>query len=184
MKRLRWVGWYAIAAFIVFVVMPGLSYLVVLGVERALSIERFGTLGVNSLLALPILLFGLAWMGWSSVRLRRFGRGHAIHAFGKAPAPTQRLCMHGPYRHCQNPMYFGWLTVMVGVGVALGSIVFILLVPALWVAFIYWYLPRFEWPDLEARFGEEWRVWNRSTPLIVPRPWRRTKAGGGALQRS
>ncbi len=184
MSRIRWIGWYLVAVVIVFGVMPGLSYPVVVLVERGLGIGRFGSTGVNALAAAPLFLFGLVWMAWSGRTLRVFGRGHAIHAFGKAPAPTQRLCRLGPYRHCQNPMYFGWLAVMIGLGVLLGSVVFIVLVPVLWVAFIYWYLPRFEWPGLKARFGEEWVAWNRTTPLIVPRPWTRGKADGGALQRS
>lgn len=184
MSRLRWAGWYLLAVVTVFVVMPGLSYLVVLMIERPLEIERFGSLGTNALIATPIFLFGLYWMGASSVRLRRQGRGHAIHAFGKAPEPTQRLVTYGVFRYTQNPMYFGWLVAMIALGVVIGSWVFIVVVPILWVGFIHWYLPRFEWPDLEARFGDEWRQWRKRTPLIVPQPWRRRKADDGALQRS
>jgi protein-S-isoprenylcysteine O-methyltransferase Ste14 len=72
-------------------------------------------------------------------------------------------------------MYFGWLTVMVGLGVTLGSIVFIVFVPLAWVVFIYFYLPRYEWPDLKRRFGDEWLAWHRQTPVILPSLWKRWK---------
>lgn len=169
MGRGRWVGWYSLAFVIVFVLMPGLSYVAALAVEKALSVRRLGSPGINLLVAVPIILFGLGWMAWSTARLRRRGRGHAIHAFGKAPQPTQHLCIHGPYRYCQNPMYFGWLVVMLGVGVAMGSWPFAILVPALWTGFICWYLPRYEWPGLQERFGEEWRRWHERTPVVLPR---------------
>jgi protein-S-isoprenylcysteine O-methyltransferase Ste14 len=168
MQKLRWVGWYALAAVIVAGIMPGISYAGTVALERAFRVSRWGSLPTNGLLALPIVLFGLAWIAWSASTLRRHGRGHAIHAFGKAPQPTTRLCHLGPYRHTQNPMYFGWLVAMVGVGVALGSIVFVLTVPLAWLPFISFYLPRYEWPDLQRRFGSEWSTWHQRTAVIVP----------------
>lgn len=173
MGKLRWVGWYALAIVIVYVIMPGISYALAVVIERSIGVTRFGSPGRNFLFALPIILFGMGWMGWSTSTLRWYGRGHAIHAFGKAAQATKRLCNVGPYRYAQNPMYFGWLTVMVGLGLTLGSIVFIVFVPIAWVVFIYFYLPRYEWPDLKRRFGDEWLVWHRQTPVIVPSLWKR-----------
>src|SRR5215207_2238411 len=133
MIKLRWVGWYALALVIVYGIMPGVSYALTIVVEKSLGISRFGSPETNILFGLPVMLFGMAWMGWSTSTLRWYGRGHAIHAFGKAPQSTKRLCNVGPYQYTQNPMYFGWLTFMVGLGVTLGSIVFILSVPLVWV---------------------------------------------------
>jgi hypothetical protein len=70
-------------------------------------------------------------------------------------------------------MYFGWLAVMVGFGIALGSIVLIASAFLIWVPFIYLYLPRYEWPGLKSRFGEEWLDWHLRTPVILPSMWRR-----------
>ena len=46
----------------------------------------------------------------------------------------------------------------------LGSIVSIIIVALAWVAFIYFYTLRFEWPLTERRFGDEWLVWHLQTP--------------------
>jgi protein-S-isoprenylcysteine O-methyltransferase Ste14 len=70
-------------------------------------------------------------------------------------------------------MYFGWLVLMAGFGIALGSVVFVVAVPLFWVAFIYLYLPRYEWPGLWKRFGEEWLLWHRRTPVIFPALYKR-----------
>lgn len=182
MIKLRWVGWYALALVIVYGIMPGISYALAIVIEKLLGLERFGAPETNFLFGLPILLFGVAWMGWSTSTLRAYGKGHAIHAFGKAPQPTKRLCNVGPYKYAQNPMYFGWLTVMVGLGVMLGSIAFIFFVPVAWVIFIYFYLPRYEWPELKRRFGDEWLAWHRNTPVILPSLWKRWNAENNSLE--
>jgi protein-S-isoprenylcysteine O-methyltransferase Ste14 len=181
MIQTRWLGWFLVAIVIVYVLMPVISYGVVWAIEESLGISRFGSFSTNILFALPIMIIGWAWMVWSTFTLESFGRGHCIHAFGKAPEQTRQLCLMGPYKYTQNPMYFGWLVLMIGVGVALGSVVFIVAVPVLWTAFIYYYLPRYEWPGLYKRFGEEWLAWHRRTPVILPALYRRLTIEGDAL---
>lgn len=176
MSVLRWIWWWFVAAVILVGLMPGVSYAGAVVVERAFGIERFGTLQINLLIGLPFVLLGCVWMAWSWKTLRSFGRGSPLHAFGKSVDPTRRLCTVGPYRYTQNPMYFGWLSTLAGVGLMLGSIVFAIGVPLLWTAFAHWYLRRWEWPDLERRFGAEWRDWHARTPAILPRPWQRPAA--------
>jgi protein-S-isoprenylcysteine O-methyltransferase Ste14 len=173
MIEARWLGWFLVAVVIVYVLMPGISYGAVWAIEESLGIGRFGSLSTNIIFALPIMLFGWAWMVWSTFTLESFGRGHCIHAFGKAPEQTRSLCLMGPYKYTQNPMYFGWLVLMAGLGVAIGSVVFIVFVPVFWTVFIYLYLPRYEWPGLWKRFGPEWLSWHRQTPVIFPALYRR-----------
>ena len=70
------------------------------------------------------------------------------------------LVADGPYRFSRHPMYLGMALVLVGVGVMLGTLGPLVVVPAfVWameVAFI-----RAEERDMEAVFGEEYRAYRR-----------------------
>lgn len=82
--------------------------------------------------------------------------------------PTQRLVTSGPYAVSRNPMVTSGLIMVCGGGVALDSWSFMagsLVIPIMYLV----YLKLVEERELEARFGEEYRSYKRSTPFIVPR---------------
>jgi len=86
--------------------------------------------------------------------------------------PTQRLVVRGVYRHVRNPMISGVLFILLGEAVFLGS-----------MALFYWflaaavvnliYIPLFEEPGLEDRFGQDYVEYKRHVPRWLPRfsPW-------------
>jgi protein-S-isoprenylcysteine O-methyltransferase Ste14 len=89
--------------------------------------------------------------------------------------PTQHIVVRGPYRHVSNPMISGVLAVLLGEAALLGSLpVFCWFL--FFLALNQLYIPRFEEPGLEDRFGEEYRFYKRHVPRWVPRlrAWRAT----------
>jgi protein-S-isoprenylcysteine O-methyltransferase Ste14 len=88
--------------------------------------------------------------------------------------PTQKLVVHGVYRYVRNPMISGVLCILLGEAILFGSIfLFYWFIFFLTVNVIY--MPLFEEPSLERRFGEEYIVYKRHVPRWIPRskPWRR-----------
>ncbi len=118
-------------------------------------------------IALVPLAIGLAFAMWTVKLFTHVGLG--------TPAPWDpptRLVVHGPYRHVRNPM--------------ITSVLFILGAESLWFGswplagwlFVFFvinaiYFPLKEEPDLERRFGEDYRVYKANVPRWIPRlrPW-------------
>ena len=86
--------------------------------------------------------------------------------------PPQKLVVRGPYRFVRNPMISGVIFVLFAEALVLLS-----LPHATWaLAFLglnLVYIPLFEEPQLERRFGDAYREYRRHVPRILPRlrPW-------------
>ena len=87
-------------------------------------------------------------------------------------APPSHLVVRGPYRHVRNPMITSVLAMLAGESLLSGSgplagwmVVFFLIC---WIGFA-----RVEEPQLERRFGEDYRRYKANVPRWVPRatPW-------------
>ena len=83
------------------------------------------------------------------------------------------------YRHVRNPMITSVIVMLGGESLLLGSwpvagwmLVFLLL---LWISFV-----RFEEPDLERRFGDDYRLYKANVPRWIPRatPWEPSEEAG------
>ncbi len=86
--------------------------------------------------------------------------------------PTQKLVVDGPYRHVRNPMISGVLSV-----VAAEALFFQSWPVTAWLVFFYVmnsiYFRVHEEKGLEARFGDDYRVYKKNVPRWIPRttPW-------------
>lgn len=118
-------------------------------------------------LALACGAGGVTLMAHTIRRFEREGRGTL------APwHPTRELVVTGIYRRVRNPMISGVVLNLAAEALLFGSTAV-----ALWAA-LFWainavYIPLFEEPGLEARFGEGYRRYKRHVPRWVPRwrPW-------------
>lgn len=114
------------------------------------------------LLGVGLLLFAAS--------LRRFaGEGDGTLAPWD---PPRRLVLRGPYRYVRNPMISGVIFVVFGEALVLMSR------PHLMWALTFLginlvYIPLFEEPQLETRFGAPYREYRRHVRRFVPRlrPW-------------
>ncbi len=115
-----------------------------------------------------LVLTGLALTGWCASLFADIGKG-TPHPF---TAKTRHLVVVGPYRWVRNPMMWGVGAILVGLALWLGSV-------GLWfgfvgfVVFIQWFVRHYEEPDMEKRFGEEYRHYCHQ----VPRWWPRFRSG-------
>jgi protein-S-isoprenylcysteine O-methyltransferase Ste14 len=87
-------------------------------------------------------------------------------------APPPRLVVRGFYRYVRNPIYVGFLAVLVGQTLLFGSPGLLKYTAVAWcigAAAVRWY----EEPILARKFGPEYQVYRRAVPAWVPRlhPW-------------
>jgi protein-S-isoprenylcysteine O-methyltransferase Ste14 len=155
-----------------FVLPFTMTVLVPLWIARAENItwRAAGSAADVALMALGVCLLGLGLVLFGA-SLRRFsseGSGTL------APwDPPRRLVVSGPYRYVRNPMISGVIFVLFGEALLLRS-----WRHGLWAATFLGlnlvHIPFVEEPQLERRFGADYREYCRHVRRIVPRtrPWR------------
>ena len=105
-------------------------------------------LAVGGILA----VLGLAVRAWAAGHIRK----------------EKELTVTGPYAFTRNPLYVGSFLLGLGVTVAGGEWIFVVLF-ILFYAFVYGRTIRGEASLLEELFGEEYRHYGQHVPLIRPR---------------
>ena len=82
--------------------------------------------------------------------------------------PPRRLVVRGPYRYVRNPMISGVIFILAGIALVMRSVphaTWALLFLGLNLLFI----PLLEEPDLEMRFGDDYRRYRSAVPRFIPR---------------
>ncbi len=88
---------------------------------------------------------------------------------------SRELAVSGPYRHTQNPLYFGRLCILTGFCIMawLPPGWNLAVLAAGWVIFFAYYLPRkvrVEGERLRRLHGGQWESYFKSVPILFPRP--------------
>lgn len=86
--------------------------------------------------------------------------------------PPQKLVVRGIYRHVRNPMITGLLLILLGEAVFGDSLPLLFWFLIFAIANLV-YLPAFEEPRLEQRFGQDYARYKQNVPRWIPRltPW-------------
>jgi protein-S-isoprenylcysteine O-methyltransferase Ste14 len=162
------------------VVLPGVVTIVVpLWITRAYDVRFYAATDVGEI---ALMLAGAVCVGIGLILFTASLRRFATEGQGTlAPwDPPHRLVLHGPYRYVRNPMISGVVFVLAGEALVMRS-----WPHAAWAAAVVCinliYIPLLEEPQLEQRFGDDYREFRRHVPRIIPRlrPWR----GGGDNRR-
>ena len=110
-----------------------------------------------------IMLLGLAIMTVCISSFIRIGKGTL------APwSPTKKLVVRGPYRYVRNPMILGVLIVLLGEALALKSQNILIWAASFFVINTIYFMV-YEEPDLEVRFGDEYREYKKHVSRWLPR---------------
>jgi len=103
---------------------------------------------------------------------------------GGTPVPVAappRLVVRGPYRYVRNPIYVGFLVILLGQALLFGSLGLLKYAVVAWcigAAAVRWY----EEPTLTRKFGAEYQDYRRAVRAWIPRlhPWTPGKPAGVA----
>lgn len=128
-------------------------------------IEKEWNIQTNLYFAFGLILTitGLSLMIATISSFIRIGKGTL------APwAPTKKLVIAGAYRYVRNPMITGVFTVLLGEAIMFGSIS-ILKWSVLFFLINTAYFILSEEPQLEKRFGEDYRIYKKNVNRWLPR---------------
>jgi protein-S-isoprenylcysteine O-methyltransferase Ste14 len=81
---------------------------------------------------------------------------------------SKEVIMEGPYSICRNPLYIGSFLLAVGVGFCFENLLILILVPAIIIP-VHMITVRMEEDHLEAKFGEQYRMYKQKVPRFRPR---------------
>jgi len=82
--------------------------------------------------------------------------------------PPKQLVTSGPYRFVRNPMYVGGVLILLGEALLFASIVLLLYLCIIWLAF-HLFIILYEEPHLRKVFGTEYEKYCRDVRRWVPR---------------
>jgi protein-S-isoprenylcysteine O-methyltransferase Ste14 len=135
--------------------------------DRVIPFPRLHFGMPNIIAGATIALIGWALAMWSIVAQFRLASGTPLPFM-----PTRKLIITGPFLYSRNPMTLGALLGYFGEAVILGSISALIIVLVLTVILLL-YLKVVEEKELEARFGDEYTAYRKTTPFMFPRLGRR-----------
>jgi protein-S-isoprenylcysteine O-methyltransferase Ste14 len=119
--------------------------------------------GLSLICGLLLIVLGLTVMVLTISSFIRIGKGTL------APwSPTKKLVIKGLYRYVRNPMIMGVLTVLLGESVLVRS-ENILTWAATFFLINTFYFIVYEEPNLENRFGDEYRAYQKHVGRWIPR---------------
>jgi len=82
--------------------------------------------------------------------------------------PPKKFVPHGPYRLIRNPMYLGYVVVLLGLGLRLSSVSMVLFALVAFLS-VHIFVVFAEEPGLRKRFGHEYEDYCRAVPRWIPR---------------
>ena len=112
---------------------------------------------------------GMALM-WSGGLLALVCTCYMVIGFKGTPLvtmPTKKILAKGPYAYVRNPMMLSLLFILLGEALYYAhSLLFVWLI--CWARMGHLIIVNYEEPQLERRFGEEWKSYCRKVPRWVP----------------
>ena len=166
---------------IVVSVLFALSYLIstILGLPFSIGLSA-----VVRIVGGAIVVAGLMVMGWvfrnrSPAKVivstyitftKLFGRARVADMAGR----SEPLVVDGPQKYVRNPLYFGVVVMVLGWGLLTGNS-FVLVATIVLLLWFGLFLIPFEERELQALFGEEWRMYAERTPMLIPFTKRRRR---------
>ena len=156
MKKLRDILGYVLGGLLFVLLLPAVMWYA----SGRPSIAHVSVL--RTIVAVLMMLGGLAMSIWTIVYMRQRGKGNPMDAFGHEVAPrTQHLMTDGPYRINRNPMLTGTLLYLAGFVVLLctwqSALVWLLFLAIMMVQVIS------EERRLHRDFGQEYDTYRRHT---------------------
>jgi protein-S-isoprenylcysteine O-methyltransferase Ste14 len=132
-------------------------------IDRFLGFPGFIARPLSIVVSLPVLIPGLILWLWSA------GKFFQSEGTPVPVNPPPKLITDGPYAYSRNPMMTGLFLAMAGVGIFFGSITLTFIMTPLFVLMSILEFKNIEEPELEKRFGKEYKTYKEKTPIMIPK---------------
>jgi protein-S-isoprenylcysteine O-methyltransferase Ste14 len=146
--------WFSLSALFVFAS---------LWLDRLWSIRLPPAPPTNIFISVPLIIIGSTLALWAVCVFFR-ARGSPIPL-----NPPQKLVTTGFYSRIRNPMLFGWIIMLFGVGILLNSVSLVAIFTPFFILLNVVYLKTIEEKEMERKFGEEYLKYKQSVPMFLPR---------------
>lgn len=151
----------SLSSIFIFIVIPGIPLLLYKELDKNFALPQIVTNPLNFYLGFPIAVSGFFLFGWTVWLLLQVGKGT------QAPViPTQKVVAVGPYKYTRNPMVLGVMGWVIGLGLLINSLAFIIIgltTPVLYLV----YIKLIEEKELEARFGRGYLEYKKKVPFLL-----------------
>jgi protein-S-isoprenylcysteine O-methyltransferase Ste14 len=124
-------------------------------------------------LAAVLIGLGALWRTWGSAYL-------GTNVVQDRQMHTNRLVADGPYRRTRNPLYFGNMLMVLGLGLLISPLPYAILVVGMWI--LVRLFIRDEEAGLEESGGDSYRAYRAAVPRMFP-SWRARIQAAGAHPR-
>jgi protein-S-isoprenylcysteine O-methyltransferase Ste14 len=153
---------FIIGALIFPTGIPAILVLYLPQVDKRVGIGSFYNGTVNGVIGVIAITLGGFLAFWTIIAQIKLASGTPFPML-----PTQKLLIVGPFKYCRNPMTLGTVTAYAGVAIWVGSFTALLAV-VIFALMLIIYLKLLEEKELEMRFGQEYLVYKKNTPFILP----------------
>jgi protein-S-isoprenylcysteine O-methyltransferase Ste14 len=156
------------SSVIFFLIVPSATYLVGGWLDVLLGVPPIQLLLPVALGALALLTYG-GYLVIESIRVL-LSEGGGVPLGDLIPSEQSRdLITSGVYYRTRNPMLFGYLVCLCGLGLLEASPSSAFFLPLLYLGVWVGWIKLKEEPALERRFEEEYRRYRDETPFLIPR---------------
>ena len=87
--------------------------------------------------------------------------------------PPRKLVLGGLYNCIRNPIVLGYLVLLYGIGILLGSPVLLFVLAPLFFLANFLYIRTIEEKEMERKFGQKYLDYKKRVPMFIPRLGRR-----------
>jgi putative ABC transport system permease protein len=120
------------------------------------------------------IALGTAWLLWAWYLLVRVGHGYMTELFRIEISPvTEHLVTSGPFSFHRHPVCVAYLSILAGIGMAIGSLWSAAVCVPLLLVLVYAYLRLFEEPALMRRFEHDYEFYAVQVPMFLP--WKQNR---------
>ena len=149
------------------IAIPLIFYFISKTLDNLLGLKELIPFSFNWYIGLPLGIFGATWSLISNFQLFTEGKGGPVP---HAALETKKLVIKGVYKYSRNPMMFGYIVLLIGLGLIFHSLFFIILPNVTINLPIILYIKLREEKGLVARFGENYIQYKEKTAFLIPRP--------------
>lgn len=118
------------------------------------SLSFFG----QEILGMFLVFIGIAIVFYSTVLFFHFGKGTPVPI-----DPPKKLVAKGLYKYSRNPIYIGYVGILLGEFLIFGSLLLLIYVSVTFL-FIHLFIIYYEEPRLRKRFGKSYDEYTLKTP--------------------
>ncbi len=147
------------------IMLPIIGIFISMAMDNLLNLPKIIHTPYNLVVAPIILIVGFFWAIWANIEIYKRGNG--------SPVPfkdthTLNVVSSGPYKYTRNPMIFGYVLILIGLGVLSNSFFMTVGISLIILIVLIVVIKVWEEKNLEKRFGSQYLEYKKNVSFIIP----------------